>query len=34
MVIKRFIDEKINENKYTISEIIELVDKKYGGKKI
>lgn len=34
MVIKRFIDEKINENKYTISDIIELVDKKYGGKKI
>lgn len=34
MVIKRFIDEKINENKYTISEIIELVDNKYGGKKI
>lgn len=34
MVIKRFIDEKINENKFTISEIIELVDKKYGGKKI
>lgn len=34
MVIKRFIDEKINENKYTINDIIELVDKKYGGKKI
>lgn len=34
MVIKRFIDEKIYENKYTISEIIEIVDNKYGGKKI
>lgn len=34
MVIKRFIDEKINANKYTISEIIELVNTKYGGKKI
>lgn len=32
--IKRFIDETISENKYTINEIIELVDKKYGGRKI
>lgn len=32
--VKKFIDEKINERKYTINEIIELVDKKYGGKKI
>jgi response regulator RpfG family c-di-GMP phosphodiesterase len=32
--VKRFIDEKINENKYTINDIIELVDNKYGGKKI
>lgn len=32
--VKKFIDDKIIENKYTISEIIELVDKKYGGKKI
>lgn len=34
MVIKRFIDEKINENEYTVGAIIELVDEKYGGKKI
>lgn len=32
--VKKFIDEKINENKYTINEIIGFVDKKYGGKKI
>lgn len=32
--VKKFIDDKIIENKYTISEIIELVDEKYGGKKI
>ena len=32
--IKKFIDEKINENKYTINEIIQTVDKKFGGKKI
>jgi predicted RNA-binding Zn-ribbon protein involved in translation (DUF1610 family) len=32
--VKRFIDEKINENKYTIKEIIETVDNKFGGKKI
>lgn len=32
--VKKFIDEKITENKYTIGEIIELVDNKYGGKKI
>jgi predicted RNA-binding Zn-ribbon protein involved in translation (DUF1610 family) len=34
MEVKRFIDEKINENKYTINEIVEIVDQKYGGKKI
>jgi len=32
--IKRFVDEKISENKYTINEITELVNSKYGGKKI
>jgi len=32
--VKRFIDEKINENKYTINEIIKTVDNKFGGKKI
>lgn len=32
--VKEFIDEKINENKYTINEIIETVGKKFGGKKI
>ena len=32
--VKKFIDENINENKYTINEIIGFVDKKYGGKKI
>lgn len=31
--VKKFIDEKINENKFTVYEIIELVDNKYGGKK-
>lgn len=32
--VKKFIDEKINENKFTVNEIIEIVDQKYGGKKI
>jgi len=32
--VKKFIDEKISENKYTINEIVEIVDQKYGGKKI
>lgn len=32
--IKRFIENKLNENKYTINEIIQFVDKKFGGKKI
>ena len=32
--IKRFVDEKISENKYTINEITDLINNKYGGKKI
>lgn len=32
--VKKFIDEKISENKYTINEIVDIVDQKYGGKKI
>ncbi len=32
--VKRFIDEKISENRYTVNQIIELVNSKYGGKKI
>ena len=32
--IKKFIDEKISENKYTINDITEIVNNKYGGKKI
>ncbi|GIK61874.1 MAG: zinc-ribbon domain-containing protein [Ignavibacteriota bacterium] len=32
--VKKFIDEKINENKYSVNDIIDFVDKKYGGKKI
>ncbi len=31
--VKSFIDNKINENRYTINEIIDLVDRTYGGKK-
>ncbi len=32
--VKKFIDEKISANKYTVQEVIELVNSKYGGKKI
>ncbi len=32
--VKRFIDEKIFENRYTLNQIIELVNSKYSGKKI
>lgn len=32
--IKKFVDEIISENKYTINEIIEMIDNKYSGKKI
>ncbi|MGK9368369.1 double zinc ribbon domain-containing protein [Melioribacter sp. Ez-97] len=32
--VKRFIRDKIAENKYSVDQIIELVDKRYGGKKI
>jgi hypothetical protein len=31
--VKKFIDEKISANKYTVQEVIELVNSKYGGKK-
>jgi hypothetical protein len=32
--VKKFIDENISTNKYTVQEVIELVNSKYGGKKI
>ncbi len=32
--VKKFIDEKIQENKFTLNEIIDLVNKKYGGLKL
>jgi Double zinc ribbon len=32
--VKGFIDQKISESTYTVQEIIEQVDNKYGGKKI
>jgi len=32
--IKRFVDKKISENKYTVNEITDMVNNKYGGKKI
>ena len=32
--IKKFVDEKISESKYSIGEITEMVNNKYGGKKI
>lgn len=32
--VKRFIDENISTSKYTVQEVIELVNRKYGGKKI
>ncbi|MBU2584400.1 MAG: zinc ribbon domain-containing protein [Bacteroidetes bacterium] len=32
--VKNFIDNKIQENKFTTSEIIDLVNKKYGGLKL
>lgn len=32
--VKKFINDKISENRYTINQIIELVNNKYGGKKI
>ena len=32
--VKKFIDEKISTNKYTVQEVIGLVNSKYGGKKI
>lgn len=32
--VKKFIDEKISTNKYTVQDVIELVNSKYGGKKI
>lgn len=32
--VKKFIDEKISSNKYTVQDVIELVNSKYGGKKI
>lgn len=32
--VKKFIDEKISTNKYTIQDVIKLVNSKYGGKKI
>lgn len=31
--VKKFIDEKISTNKYTVQDVIELVNSKYGGKK-
>lgn len=31
--VKNFIDEKISTNKYTVQDVIELVNSKYGGKK-
>lgn len=31
--VKRFIDNKLNENRYTVNEIIDLVAQTYGGKK-
>ncbi len=32
--VKKFIDENISANKYTVQQVIELVNSKYGGKKI
>ncbi|NOG99748.1 MAG: zinc-ribbon domain-containing protein [Ignavibacteriae bacterium] len=31
--VKKFIDAKISENKYTVAQIIDVVDNTYGGKK-
>lgn len=31
--VKAFVDKKIAEQKYTVAQLVDLVDKKYGGKK-